>query len=234
MLTTVFLYVIVAFLLAVFIYLILPSFYKKYVYKFPGEEFLHSGDICLTFDDGPDPLVTPQLLKLLEKNNAKGSFFINGQNAKKYPGIVREIDKKGHIVGEHGYAHLNAWTAPPWRYWKDLAQCKKTLDEIVGATNERFFRPAYGKVNLLTFIFLSINKRKMILWNVNSNDYNLSSSKDIVDTVIREIKSGSVVLMHDGCAENEQQGQEKVKAVELLLELPELKNQEFSTVERSI
>jgi peptidoglycan/xylan/chitin deacetylase (PgdA/CDA1 family) len=65
--------------------------------------------LCLTFDDGPDPGSTPQLLDILDKYNIKSLFFCDGRAAEKYPDLIKRMISRGHIIGNHGYSHLDGW-----------------------------------------------------------------------------------------------------------------------------
>jgi len=223
-----------AIIFLILVYIVLPSFYKKYIFHYPSKEFLNSGNICLTFDDGPDPKVTLEVLELLKSHGAIGTFFINGKSAERFPEIVKAIQKEGHIVGEHGYDHLNAWKVSPWQYWAELTTSKRILDECIGENEERYFRPAYGKVNLLTYLFMVRYKRKMILWNANSNDYKQITASEIVENVIRQHNAGCVVLMHDGCINYPEMGDVKIEAIQRILKHPRFSGKEFVAVDTTI
>ena len=146
--------------------------------------------VYLTFDDGPVPEVTPQVLGVLDDFDIKATFFCVGDNVKKYPELYREILMKGHSVGNHTFHHLNGFKVGQEQYLKDVEQASQLIDS-------RLFRPPYGKLTRKEKKILE-QKFQIVLWDVISYDYdkNLSPSQ-VLKNVKSYSRSGSVILFHD-------------------------------------
>jgi peptidoglycan-N-acetylglucosamine deacetylase len=157
--------------------------------------------ICLTFDDGPDPVATPMILKVLQAHGVHATFFVLAKNAAEYPDVIAAIEGDGHEIGEHGRAHLHPWKSMPWSYFLDLASGHTTLSRLQIARKQRLFRPTYGKANALTFVFAGLFRKTFIFWNVDPHDYQRESVSDTFQSVIslvRKTRGAAVVLLHDG------------------------------------
>jgi len=154
--------------------------------------------LALTFDDGPHPRYTPQLLDLLKKHGAKATFFVLGQMAEKYPDLIQRMYEEGHQVGIHNYTHKTNWLMFPWSVRTD--HIKKTADivESIIGVRPTFYRPPWGIINVFDF---SLRKRfRIILWSVMVSDWRGKSPEDSVrmrNRLLKECKGGSVVLLHD-------------------------------------
>ncbi|MBL7701893.1 MAG: polysaccharide deacetylase family protein [Ferruginibacter sp.] len=149
--------------------------------------------IYLTFDDGPHPLITPFVLKELDKFGAKATFFCIGKNVAEYPDVFKSILEKGHSVGNHTHNHLNGWKTPNAKYLQNILEARSFIDSDL-------FRPPYGRMtsrqkNLL----LNLNKPfKVIMWSVLSGDFDINLTPEkCLDNVIKYSQSGSVVVFHD-------------------------------------
>jgi len=146
--------------------------------------------VYLTFDDGPVPEVTPQVLSVLDDFNIKATFFCVGDNVNKYPELYREILLKGHSVGNHTFHHLNGFKVEHEQYLNDVEQASQLIDS-------RLFRPPYGKLTRRGKKILE-QKFQIVLWDVISYDYdrNLSPSQ-VLENVKHNSRNGSVILFHD-------------------------------------
>lgn len=146
--------------------------------------------IYLTFDDGPVPDVTIEVLNLLDKYNAKATFFCVAQNIIKHPEVFEEIKKRGHRLGNHTFHHLKGWKTKDEEYFSDI----KMADELVCSN---LFRPPYGRIKPQQFLFLR-KKYRIILWSVISYDYNsLLSKRRVWKNVRNNITDNDIVLFHD-------------------------------------
>jgi peptidoglycan/xylan/chitin deacetylase (PgdA/CDA1 family) len=150
--------------------------------------------IVLTYDDGPGPRLTPQLLELLKGHDVPASFFPLGRNATKQPGLVKHILENGHEAGSHTQNHSNAWKSSPLIAAKDLAEGIETVGSL--GADRGLFRPPYGKLTLAGLIDGAQRGLRYAWWTVDSRD---SWAQRPIDDVIAEIKArgGGVVLMHD-------------------------------------
>lgn len=153
--------------------------------------------IHITFDDGPDPAATPAILDLLKEHGGRATFFILGEKAKKYPELIQRIINEGHELGEHGYLHLHPWKCSPYQYTKDLFKSNKVL-EMITQKEITLFRPPYGKVNLITLLYVLLKKRRFYYWSIDPQDYGHTSPDEIVAYIKKRAVPGDVVLLHDG------------------------------------
>lgn len=147
-------------------------------------------DIFLTFDDGPHPQITPWVLNELEKHKAKATFFLVGENAVKYPEVVKMIVDAGHHIGNHTYNHLQGWSTSAYKYYRNTLKCEQEFSTPL-------FRPPHGRITRAQH--RSLSKRfKIIMWSVLSGDYDrLLSPKRIIKGVVSNTVPGSVIVFHD-------------------------------------
>ena len=147
--------------------------------------------LYLTFDDGPIPEVTPEVLKVLELYNAKATFFCVGDNVKKYPEIYKQLLAKGHKVGNHTNNHLNGWKTSVDEYLENVETCKTQMPEA------SFFRPAYGKIKRRA-IKQIINDYQIIMWDVLAGDFDENLNKEnCLKNTIEATQNGSIIIFHD-------------------------------------
>ncbi len=167
-----------------------PSILRK---LFPGLIWTIPNDenrVFLTFDDGPDPEVTPWVLDLLGKHNAKATFFCLGKNVEKYPDLFQRIKDEGHAVGNHTYSHPDGWRTKNRDYFADIERA----DRLIGS---RLFRPPYGRITPSQIRVLK-KKYKIVMWDLLPGDFDPKTS---VEKCTRRIEkytqSGSVVVLHE-------------------------------------
>jgi peptidoglycan/xylan/chitin deacetylase (PgdA/CDA1 family) len=152
--------------------------------------------IALTFDDGPDPRTTPQILKILKEYNAKATFFVMGQRAEDLPEQLRQIAGEGHEVANHGFSHR----------WLTKLNEAELADEIVRteavimttAPKPVLFRPPGAYYNEKIVAELKARGYTMIMWSIDTRDWARSDAGAIAREVTSMVKPGSIILMHDG------------------------------------
>jgi peptidoglycan/xylan/chitin deacetylase (PgdA/CDA1 family) len=152
--------------------------------------------VSVTFDDGPHEYYTQKHLDILDTHSAKGTFFVTGINASKYPSIVREIADRGHEVANHTYSHPKQYLSSPKELYQEINSTNDLLEQISGQ-KPASFRPPYGIISPFLFSVCSKLHLKIILWNINSKDYNRMQSDRIANRVIKKINKGSIILFHD-------------------------------------
>lgn len=163
--------------------------------------------LYLTFDDGPHPTITPQVLELLKKFNAKATFFCIGKNVNAYPEVFEMIKKENHGLGNHTYNHINGWLTPTDKYIESV----ENANDLIG-TN--MFRPPYGKIKHHQIKKLSY-RYNIIAWSVIAYDWDASlSSDDCYDNVIKNAEDGSIIVFHD----SEKAAKNMLPAVKKVLE----------------
>ena len=143
-----------------------------------------------TFDDGPIPEVTPLVLDLLKKYNAKATFFCIGDNVRKHPEIYQRILHEGHSTGNHSYSHFNSWKVSSKVYMKDVEAAQPYISSTL-------FRPPYGKLTPIT-LFKLRRKFRIIMWDVISGDFDEKvPAQQVEKNVLENAVNGSVIVFHD-------------------------------------
>ena len=161
---------------------------------------------ALTFDDGPNPAITPCLLDLLDKFDAKATFFVIGRFVRECPQLVREISSRGHLVGNHSQTHPNLFWLSPGGVRSELQQCQDALRETLGAP-AKYFRPPFGHRN--PWVVRSARKLGMqtIMWTLLPGDWRerpvgwlIPRLQPIADNAQHPAQhsSGDVLCLHDG------------------------------------
>ncbi|MFC6102043.1 polysaccharide deacetylase family protein [Olivibacter domesticus] len=150
----------------------------------------HEKIIYLTFDDGPIPDVTPQVLNILKKYNIQASFFCVGENIVKYPEIFEQLRIDGHRIGNHTFNHLKGWGTSLKKYLENVEKCHQY-------TQSNLFRPPYGKCTPQQFRKLR-KQYKIIMWDVITYDFDTQlSPQDCYNNAIQFTTNGSIVVFHD-------------------------------------
>lgn len=148
------------------------------------------GEIFLTFDDGPIPGITPEVLSILDKYKARATFFCVGDNAAKHHDVYRQIQQAGHATGNHTFHHLNGWKTTAEAYVEDVALCSRVIQSSL-------FRPPYGRIR--PSVIQQLKKEyRIVMWSVLTGDYdrNLQPEK-VLRNAIENTTSGSIVVFHD-------------------------------------
>jgi peptidoglycan/xylan/chitin deacetylase (PgdA/CDA1 family) len=154
--------------------------------------------LAITFDDGPHAEITPQILDILKKYNIKATFFCKGKNIENQPDLVRRIISEGHGIGNHTMRH-SAWFPfyPAVKMKKEIDDCQALIDAFQPAGAAHLFRPPFGVTNPNLRKALKGSDYSVIGWNIRSLDTTKISSEILFKRIIRQIKSGSIILFHD-------------------------------------
>jgi len=154
-------------------------------------------ELALTFDDGPDPAHTPQLLALLREHNAKAVFFLIAEKARRHPELVHQIQSDGHVIGNHTDTHKNAWFLTPWQTSREITAATRTLEDLTGAP-VCFFRPPWGRFNLWQRLVLRRMHLTPVLWTFTARDWRAGQrTAEIGAALLANAQSGGIVLLHD-------------------------------------
>lgn len=145
--------------------------------------------IALTFDDGPHPILTPQILDILKKHQVKATFFAVGENVKNYPDVVERIVREGHEIGNHTYTHDKIDVS-------EIETCERVIFELTDRKT-KLFRPPEGFINKTVKGVSADLGYDIILWNIDTRDWAHTAPHKICETVIDNINAGSIILMHD-------------------------------------
>ena len=178
-----------------------------------GAGALRRREICLTFDDGPDPAVTPRVLDLLDRYHAKASFFCIGEKAAAHPDIVREIARRGHSVENHSYRHSHAFAFYGLgRLRREVALAQRAIIAICGQAPVFFRAPAGFRGVLLDAVLADIGLR-YVSWTRRGYDAVSSDPASILQRLTRGLGAGDVLLLHDGASARTRDGEPVVLAV---------------------
>ena len=151
----------------------------------------HRKAVYLTFDDGPIPAATPFILDTLERFGARATFFMVGDNAQKYPHLVREVRSRGHRIGNHTFHHLGGLR---WKY-EEYLQDVYLAGELL---HTDLFRPPHGWMRVSQYHRLRKEGFKVVMWDVVTRDYSCYlSADDVVQNVKRYTRPGSIITFHD-------------------------------------
>lgn len=180
------------------LYIGLPAVLKPFLRRRFLGQVRKSGFVCLTFDDGPDPLATPAVLRMLEQFGVKATFFVLGKKALEYPHLVRAIRDAGHQIGEHGFGHPMAWFTGPVRAVFDMVHGARAIRNAGVYRQPFYYRPPYGKLNLASLLCVWMSGRHLAFWDADPRDYEQSSGEKVAASVLDNLQPGAVILLHDG------------------------------------
>lgn len=156
------------------------------------------GEIALTFDDGPNPEVTPHVLDLLDSANAKASFFCIGECARRHPALVREIVARGHSVENHTQRHPNHFSVlGPRAIEREIVDAQHTIADISGRT-PRFFRAVAGLRNVFLEPVLARHDLTLATWSHRAFDTRYNNTDAALTRLARQRSAGDILLLHDG------------------------------------
>ncbi len=157
--------------------------------------------VALTFDDGPDPAKTPQVLEILKAAQVKATFFLVGSKAVAHPALVRQMVEDGHQVASHSYLHRHAWLRGPIQTFRDIALAKEELERLSGLSVS-YYRPPWGAFNWVVRAASSHLGLTPVLWSVRAMDWLAKTTpKEIVENIATAAEPGSVILCHDAGGE---------------------------------
>ena len=152
--------------------------------------------IAITFDDGPHPKNTKKILDVLEKYNVKSTFFVVGINVKNYPDAFCKIVNKGHEIGNHTYSHSILKSMSVSDIKKEIEDTEDALNDFY-ETAPKLIRPPCGLYDNKLLKIAKDKNYKIVLWTIDTKDWAHSSADDMVNAVIKNIKSGDIILFHD-------------------------------------
>jgi len=170
--------------------------FPKRVWAFPNSK----NSVYLTFDDGPIPIVTPWVIKVLKQYKSKATFFCIGDNVTKHENIFQQIIEEGHSIGNHTYHHLNGWSTKTKDYINNCEKCEDYLNRVKDnkSKSNSLFRPPFGKLSLKQSKTLQERGFHIIMWDVLSADFDAKiSNKKCLENVLKNIQPGSIVVFHD-------------------------------------
>ncbi len=156
--------------------------------------------VWLTIDDGPSAQ-TLAMLDLLDRHDAKATFFLVGERAAAHPDLVREIARRGHGIGNHSATHPERWfwALPPHRMRLEIERAQAILQHITG-TRPRWFRAVVGMSNPFVASALKREGLTRVAWNARGFDAVVADPRQVLSGIERTLRPGAIVLMHEGAA----------------------------------
>lgn len=173
---------------------LIKRLFSAFIWDIPNSE----NKIYLTFDDGPTPEVTEWVLEVLKTHGIKATFFCIGNNIDNHPEIFQKIINEGHSIGNHTYNHLNGWKTANSAYFDNAALAEKSiLKKFPLFVQNKLFRPPYGKMKASQAAEIRRQGYRIIMWDVLSADFDLITPEKCLHNVIKNTRSGSVIIFHD-------------------------------------
>ncbi len=154
------------------------------------------GKIALTFDDGPHPRYTAEILSILAEYDVRATFFIVGENAEYYPALIGEILAAGHEIGNHSYDHSRLSHAAADTVKEEILRAESVIYEL-SDYKTKLFRPPEGMFNEHLIEAARELDYRVILWNIDTRDWDHTPPAAIADHILTQVKSGDIILMHD-------------------------------------
>lgn len=153
--------------------------------------------VALTFDDGPAPAHTDEILRVLKEENVRATFFLTGGEMEKHPTEAKKIVADGHEIGNHSYSHARMVLVSP-SFVRDEIERTDALIRAAGYEKTPHFRPPYGKKLLTLPLYLSQANRKSITWDVEPESFPeiAGKSDEIVKHILANTRGGSIILLH--------------------------------------
>lgn len=165
----------------------------EYVYSSHMNE---GNKIALTFDDGPHPMYTPIILDILSEYDVHATFFLIGENAERYPDLVRRILQEGHEIGNHTYLHKNLKENTSGGIYEEIAMAEEVILRIADQKT-KLLRPPGGLYDKLVCDTAHRLDYDIILWTVDTLDWKHPTSEEIIEKVESSVQCGDIILCHD-------------------------------------
>lgn len=158
-----------------------------------GNEIGNRKKVAITFDDGPSERITPNILDILERYNARATFFLLGQNTLLNKNIVKRIHDSNHEIGNHSFSHKDFTSIGNDEIMQEIARTDHEIFEIIGQ-KPKYVRVPYGSTN---HILSTMINRPLIQWSVDSKDWESKNKYSIIEEIKNGLHPGAIVLMHD-------------------------------------
>lgn len=190
-----------------------PPFFYRLLFTEAIWRILQRGKkvVYLTFDDGPIPEETPWVLDVLDRYDIKATFFMVGDNVRKYPEVFEEVKRRGHSYGNHTMHHLQGLKENATTFFRDITEA----DQLIGST---LFRPPHGIISPLQTKLIK-RHYNIIMYDVVTRDYSKRVTKEqVLENVKRYTRNGSIIVFHDSLKAHDKMRYALPKAIEWLKE----------------
>lgn len=154
--------------------------------------------VYLTFDDGPIPEATPFILDVLDELDIKATFFMVGDNVRRYPELFHEVMRRGHRIGNHTYNHIGALRHSTWDYLANVQRAHALMFPDCADLSRLLFRPPHGWMGPAQYRTLRRYGYRVVMWDLVTRDYSCRlTAQDVLDNVKRYTREGSIITFHD-------------------------------------
>jgi peptidoglycan/xylan/chitin deacetylase (PgdA/CDA1 family) len=174
-------------------------------------------EIALTFDDGPSPRFTPEILKLLNKYHAHGTFFVMGQKVEKYPYLIKYMLREGHEVGNHSFSHPRLTKSDRLARQQEIERTGLDLELLGCPRRHRLLRPPYSAFDQGLVNYAAHTDRQLALWNIDSGDWKGLKAQVIAHNVLSRVRNGSIIIFHDDNETSRAARRPTVEALKIIL-----------------
>lgn len=175
------------------------SFVKQTVAENPAILFINGSgskaQVALTFDDGPDDAITPQVLDVLHENRVKASFFFKGNQMDSYAGIVKRAYNEGNLIASHAYSHQELDKMNQVDIDKEIVASDNAFRRVIGVA-PAMVRPPFGSINKDVLAVCQNQQEKVILWSIDTLDWSQPEPEHIAKNVLDNVRPGDIILMH--------------------------------------
>lgn len=154
--------------------------------------------VALTFDDGPSPECTQDLLEGLAEREVKATFFLIGKKAEEYPELVKKIQSGGHLIGNHSYTHVNLGVLSCEDACYQIRKTNEVIEKTTGMTPQ-YVRPPFGSTQKNLDCKMDMIE---VLWDVDPRDWAVQNTAQIVNKVVTKVQENDIILLHDGYEES--------------------------------
>lgn len=168
--------------------------YESIIHSIPTKERV----VALTYDDGPSPVYTPEILAILDKYRVKATFFMIGREMERYPDVVRDVLARGHEIANHTYTHpANIELDTTAQMIRELEQCQSVIEKMTGK-KAHLFRPPRGLIDSTVFRIAQEEGYRTILWTVCADHHDAPTPEMMAARVFKLNRPGGIILAHDG------------------------------------
>jgi peptidoglycan-N-acetylglucosamine deacetylase len=173
--------------------------------------------VALTFDDGPSPVYTAQIMALFKQYQAHGTFFVMGHRVEQYPGLVQALIKAGHEVGNHSFSHPRFTKIAQLSREQELERTALDLDLLGCPKSQRCFRPPYSAFDDRLKTYLAHTHRHLVLWSIDSGDWRGLAAPAIIKNVLSRVRNGAIIIFHDNDENAQADRHPTVEALSIIL-----------------
>lgn len=175
------------------VFVVRSSLFRKTLCRLPTADH-----VLLTFDDGPHPIHTPQILEILSESGIKAVFFLIGNHALAHPDLVRRIKAEGHVIGNHSMTHPVAsfWMAGPWRVSREVTRCNETLRNLTGIDTS-LFRAPVGHHSFFLEPILIHSRMISVGWSRRGFDGIEALASQAPARLLNHLSGGEILVLHD-------------------------------------